>query len=117
VQHSGDMMTSNSGMHTMDINLDALPANVDSLVFVLSAYAGYKLCDIQNPRVAFTDAVSNARLCSYSATARNTGDFTAVIMCRLSRRGDGWHVQALGELAYGSAQNYAPIFEAIACIP
>jgi stress response protein SCP2 len=117
VKHSGDMMTSNSGMHTMDINLDNLPANVDCLVFVLSAYAGYKLRDIQNPRVAFTDAVSNARLCSYSATARNTGDFTAVIMCRLSRKGDGWHVQALGEYAYGCAQTYAPILEAIARIP
>lgn len=108
LQHSGDIMTENTGQHTINIDLHNLPKEVHTLVFVLSAFVN-TLSDVINPRVIFSET-GGATLCSYDLNiADKTPTKTAVVMCTLSRMPQGWHVLAVGEACPGRASAYEPI--------
>ena len=116
VAHSGDVMRNGGGSHTIHLDLQALPSNVTSCVFVLSAYAGATMADIVSPSISFTDAESGSELCKYDLDAQDKVSYlTSVIMCRLYRVDNlgTWHVQAIGDAAKGSADNYGPIYQAV----
>lgn len=122
VQHSGDMMTETTGTHTIDLDLDVLNKEVTSCVFVLSAWAGATLADIKFPRVSFSNADTDAVLCTYDLDSQDKVDYlTSVIMCRLYRvsgssvsGSSAWHVQAIGDAHRGAADDYGPIYSAVA---
>ena len=84
VTHSGDIMPNGGGSHTIHLDLQSLPSNVTSCVFVLSAYAEATMADILSPSISFTDAESGTELCKYDLDAQDKVSYlTSVIMCRL----------------------------------
>jgi stress response protein SCP2 len=117
VRHSGDQIGNHSGTHTIDIDLGALDKNTTSLVFVLSAWASATLSDISSASVAFRDAEASEEeepLCQYRLQAHDkVASLTSVVMCKLYRKDDSWHVLAIGDAHKGDASNYGPIYEAV----
>ncbi len=51
VAHSGDLIDGDAGQHTLRINLRALPPRVECLYLVMSAYAGARLNEVEQPFV------------------------------------------------------------------
>ena len=115
VVHSGDVLSGNSGSHTIHIDLQMVPSNVTTLVFVLSAFNAAKLAEFQSPAVRFADEATGVDLCSYNLEAHNkTASLTAIVMCKLYRvQSGGWHVLAIGESCRGTVSQYAPVLEAV----
>lgn len=113
VTHSGDVITAVGGTHTIGIQLSALPAAVDSLVFVISAWGSAKLVDMVKPNVVFSNSQTAHELCRYDLESHNKTEHTAVVMCKLYRTGSSWHVLAIGDSCNGRAGSYAPIEKAI----
>ena len=119
VQHSGDVMEAQSGTHTINIDLEAVPASITTLVFVLSAWAQATLADIIQPTIKFRNAdadPSTDPLCVYDLDSHDKiSHLTSVIMCKLYRssRAGRWHVLAVGDSHRGAADNYGPIYKAV----
>eukprot|EP00457_Paulinella_chromatophora_P001967 gb/GEZN01001970.1/.p1 GENE.gb/GEZN01001970.1/~~gb/GEZN01001970.1/.p1 ORF type:complete len:764 (+),score=103.04 gb/GEZN01001970.1/:57-2348(+) len=117
ITHSGDQIGFETGLHVVKIELANLARDVQTLVFVLSAYRSALLTDILQPVVSFEDETSGAMLCEYKHHMQNTGKLKAIVMCKLERTADaGWRVQAIGELSNGDASNYGPIQATVAAI-
>jgi stress response protein SCP2 len=123
VQHSGDVMSAQSGTHTIHINLAELPESITSCVFVISAWDDAKLADIISPTIYFSDADAEDEsepLCTYDLDSHDkVSHLKSVVMCKLYRstRGEsstngGWHVVAIGDSHRGSADDYGPIYKA-----
>ncbi|EFN51646.1 hypothetical protein CHLNCDRAFT_54899 [Chlorella variabilis] len=53
VRHSGDMVHSDSGQHTITISLRSLPPRVEALYLTMSAWAGKMLTDIDQPYIRY----------------------------------------------------------------
>lgn len=51
MSHSGDLIEGDAGQHTLRINLRALPPRVECLYLVMSAYAGARLNEVEQPFV------------------------------------------------------------------
>eukprot|EP00954_Amorphochlora_amoebiformis_P009499 738617-Amorphochlora_amoeboformis.AAC.1 len=113
INHSGDRMGAGSGSHLVNVRMDGLPAGTHSLFFVLSAWNGTILKDILNPNIRCVESKTNRELCRYDHTKVSTGNKTAVVMCRLHRLNDSWHVQAIGQLCYGRADDYDQIIKTL----
>lgn len=120
IVHSGDRMESQQGTHTITIDLERLPSNITTCMFVISAWADATLADIVSPFIAFRDdnAPENAApLCKYNLDKHDKiSHLTSVIMCKLYRLpgGNKWHVLAIGDSHRGAADNYGPIYKAAA---
>jgi len=140
IRHSGDEIDHErkTGEHTIDVELSALPAEITSLYFVVSAWTT-ALSDILQPSVHLHDADTGVELCAYElenfrVTARGKAmpanapqrgaaageaEPTAGVMCRLSRSAvsSKWELIAIGSLGQGRASNYSPIIKDIKEIP
>jgi stress response protein SCP2 len=121
VQHSGDVMSDQSGTHTIHINLAELPVSITSCIFVISAYAGATLADIISPSISFRDADADDQsdpLCTYDLDSHDKiSHLKSIFMCKLFRStresaNGGWHVVAIGDSHRGSVSDYGPIYEA-----
>ncbi|XP_053378324.1 uncharacterized protein LOC128548049 isoform X1 [Mercenaria mercenaria] len=115
VCHSGDMIDdkSKTGHHTISIKLKELPASMTHLFFTLSAWDSPDISRYPNPSLKFYEAENPTKdLCQTTFThARNS---EAVIMCSLSRKGNGqWKIFSFGKLSAGNAANYKPLLESI----
>lgn len=114
VMHSGDVMdgAAKSGTHTVLIDLSKTSDDVDTLLFVLSAWKGKTLYDAKHPKTKFIDTEQEISLCSYELEGNTCAELkgnSAAHMCALRRGGGGWRVHALGELGGGAADEYAAI--------
>jgi len=116
IVHSGDQINGDKrqGTHTINIQLDQLPKNAKTLVFVLSAWHTL-LSNIISPYILFNDPDTKQELCRYQFEDKATGDNTSVIMVKLFRptEKDPWKVFAIGHIGKGNASNYDPIKEII----
>lgn len=119
VDHSGDVMTTNDGTHTINIDLQALDMTITCCVFVLSAFSQATLVDVKSASVSFRDADSppdSAPLCVYHLESHDkVPHLKSIIMCKLYRTSTdkGWHVLSIGDSHKGSADNYGPIYDAV----
>mmetsp|Transcript_11227 Transcript_11227/g.16482 ORF Transcript_11227/g.16482 Transcript_11227/m.16482 type:complete len:863 (+) Transcript_11227:218-2806(+) len=113
IRHSGDIMNTNNGTHTIHLDLEALNPSITTCFFVLSAWNGAKLRDVTKASVSFRNADSDTPLCEYNLDAQDKIDhLTSVIMCKLYRARGGWHVVTIGDSHKGHADEYGPINEA-----
>ncbi len=121
VTHSGDVMDyeSNSGLHTVSINLEKLGPHIGEIFIVVSAFAGATLGDIVQPMVELKDPATGVSLCEYhlEQQGREVRErMSSVVMGRVYRGeggSNGWRFQALGVVGRGAASDYEPIYETI----
>ncbi|KAL3914523.1 MAG: hypothetical protein SGARI_000077 [Bacillariaceae sp.] len=116
VVHSGDVISNNTGTHTININLEAMDTSITSLVFVISAWNQATLSDITSASVTFrdSDVEDETPLCEYHLDAHDKVDsLKSVVMCKLYRKDDSWHVLAIGDAHKGDATYYEPIYKAL----
>jgi tellurium resistance protein TerZ len=96
VEHQGDNTTGDGDGddEVIDVNLNKLNAEVDSIVFTITSYSGQSFEDLDNCVARLVNKKNNTEMCRFEL--KNVGDFTAVIMCKLSRSNAGWEFKALG---------------------
>jgi len=112
IAHSGDVMTATTGHHTISVTVKALPANIKHLFFTLSAWNAPKISYYPNPGVVLSEASApTEQLCEYSIS--KASDLQAVIMCCMTKKEDGWVIEALGTPSAGNAKDYSKIKQTI----
>ena len=110
VKHSGDVMDDEKrlGHHTINVSIKSIPAHINKLVFVLSAWRSPNISRYPNPSLKFFDAkFPDKQLCSDEMSG--AAHSQAIIMCCLTNRGSGWQVFSLKNLSPGNAINYRPL--------
>lgn len=123
VEHSGDILERRNrrGLHRISIDLSQMPQDVTELFITLSSFAGALLSDIQQPYVYVVDDETGMDLCEYQLEDQSQQQreaHTSVIMMKVYRQpGDKWAVQAIGEMAGGSASDYDALETAIEALP
>lgn len=114
VKHSGDHMDDRKriGHHFIDVSIEDIPTEVTNLFFVLSAWNASTISRYPNPSLSFYEkSTPDANLCSTTFT--HASDYSAVIMCSLSRTKNGWVVYENGQTSNGNAKDYAPIRQTV----
>ncbi len=101
VVHTGDNVT---GMGEGDdesilVDLQALPATVTTLVFVVNSFTGQNFSQIENAFCRLVDETTGAELARYELSG--AGSHTAQVMAKVSRQGSGWAMTAIGAIASG----------------
>jgi stress response protein SCP2 len=112
IQHSGDLIDHEQrmGQHSIHIDISLIPSSVAALFFTVSAWTT-TLKEIYQPSAQLYDSVSDTEMCRYKLEDQDTGDKTAVIMCKLHRPSPGgrWQLTSIGHVGYGRAGTYLPI--------
>lgn len=98
IQHTGDDRAGGSG-ETIRVDLSALPAAAQSLVFTVNSFLGQAFTQIETATVQLFDATTNTPLAGY--TLAGSGDHTALVMAKVTRSGTGWTMTAIGTPARG----------------
>lgn len=104
------------GKHTIDIDLQKLPASTVAMYFAVSAWT-HTLHDIKRPWIRFYEHKTGMELCRYNHEDFAKAGQTSVLMCKLQRaplRPTQWEVHAIGSPGKGCAKNYGPIQAKIA---
>ncbi|MFB9377804.1 TerD family protein [Kineococcus gynurae] len=103
VQHHGDNRTGEGegDDEVIVVDLTAVPAGVQTLVFTVSSFTGEDFSHIENAFCRLVDAAGPAQteLARYSLSG--SGTHTAQIMASLTRDGSGWTMTAIGAPASG----------------
>jgi stress response protein SCP2 len=112
IEHSGDVVDYDTlrGEHTIHINVQLIPTTVAALFFTVSAWTT-TLNDIYQPSAQLFDSENDTEMCRYKLEDQDTGDKTAVIMCKLHRPSLGarWQLTSIGHVGHGRAGNYTSI--------
>lgn len=102
LRHTGDNRTGagDGDDESILVNLNAIPAHVDTVVFTVNSYTGEKFTDIENAyvRVVDTDQRDN-EVARYELSGGEAS--TALIMAKVTRSGSGWALTAVGQYADG----------------
>jgi tellurium resistance protein TerZ len=94
------------------VDLTALPADAATLVFTVSSFRGDTFDRIDNAYCRLIDALSGAEMARYALSGG--GSHTGQIMAKLTRRGGGWEMRALGQAAGGrTVQDLVPAASAL----
>jgi len=97
VTHSGDNLTGHGDGddETITVDLVRLPPTVTTVMFVVTSFLGQKFDKVANAHCRLLDANTGEELVRYTL-----GDKTphrGMVMAKLSRVGDVWQMQAIGE--------------------
>lgn len=102
VRHSGDNLTGDGDGddEQIAVNLSEVPANIKSIVFVITSYTGQKFSAVQNvyARVVDTTSGENEVVRYNLAESSNT---TANVIAKVTREASGWAFTAIGEYTNG----------------
>jgi tellurium resistance protein TerZ len=103
ITHTGDNLTGegDGDDEVIYVDLPAVPAAVQTLVFTVSSFTGQNFSQVQNAVVRVVDAAQSqpVELARYELS--DAGPHTAQIMAKLTREGSGWAVTAIGAPANG----------------
>lgn len=101
VEHSGDNLTGagEGDDETITADLDALPADVVALVFVVNSFRGQTFTEVRNAYCRLVDAANGAELVRFDLS--DSSPSTGVVMSVLQRRGAGWEMTAIGDFHDG----------------
>ncbi|MEV6096549.1 TerD family protein [Nocardia sp. NPDC051981] len=99
IRHQGDNLTGEGDGDDEEIMVDLsrVPAQVTTLLFIVTSYKGHTFEQIANAYCRLVDAATNAELARY--TLAGGMSFTAMAMAKVYRPAPGadWKLQALGE--------------------
>jgi tellurium resistance protein TerZ len=101
VTHTGDNRTGagDGDDESIVVDLVALPAAAQTLVFVVNSFTGQNFSQIANAFCRLIDQTDNSELARYELTG--SGTHNAQIMAKVSRDGQGWSMTAIGATASG----------------
>lgn len=96
VRHSGDNRTGEGSGddETISINLEKLPASVQSMVFLINSFTGQLFSQVANAYCRVIDPKDNSEHCKYDLSEGSA--VTGYLMAKVSRCPEGWEVTALG---------------------
>lgn len=101
IRHTGDNLTGagDGDDEQIIVDLTQVPANVQSLVFVVNSFTGQNFSQIENAFCRVVNGSSNQEIARYNLSAQ--GAHTAQIMAKIYRHNGEWKMHALGEIASG----------------
>lgn len=96
IKHSGDNLTGDGDGddESIFVDLSAVPANVDHLVFTVNSFRGQKFDEVDNAFARLVDEATGEEVCRFEL--REKGKHTGVIMASISRKGGIWEMTAHG---------------------
>ncbi|MEZ0490826.1 TerD family protein [Kineococcus sp. TBRC 1896] len=103
VTHSGDNLTGEGDGDDEVVHLDlpAVPAAVQTLVFTVSSFTGQNFGQVQNAVCRLVDAAGAQQVELARYELSEAGPHTALVMAKLTREGSGWAMTAIGAPAQG----------------
>lgn len=101
IRHSGDNLTGegDGDDETINIDLQRLSANVETLVLTVTSFRGQTFDKVANAFGRVIDLSSNRELARYDIS--DSGPYTGVILASLKRQNGEWVFRALGERTNG----------------
>lgn len=103
VVHAGDAVTTEDAgpddQHFL-VHLDAVPADVTTIVFALTAHYGQDLREVTSLTMRLVDDSHGVELAQFTCTDVG-GEHTAFLVAKVRRTGRSWSVTVLGTPAEG----------------
>lgn len=102
LRHSGGQrgaVSKGSAAERIEVRLDRLPLTVQTLVLVLTSYAGDTFDQVQRACCRLVDATHDREVAHFVLDSK--GPHTALVMLSLYRANDDWALRAIGEGASG----------------
>ena len=101
INHTGDNRTGAGDGDDEQINVDlnAVPANVKSLVFTVNSFTGQNFSQVENAYCRIVNAANGQEVALFNLSVQ--GSHTAQIMAKLYRHNGEWKMHALGENGSG----------------
>jgi tellurium resistance protein TerZ len=101
IKHSGDNETGagDGDDESITVDLYNLPSDINTLFFTVTAFSGQSFEYIDNAFCRLVDESHNQEIANY--TLSTDGSHTAVIVMKLSRHGNEWTAEYLGETSHG----------------
>lgn len=76
-----------------------MPVHIDQIVFTVNSFTGQTFQEVQNAFCRIVDETNGQELARY--TLDGGGQYTAQIMAKVHRAGNGWQMTAIGTPANG----------------
>jgi molecular chaperone DnaK len=109
ILHHGDNLTGEGDAEKIDINLEALPSNVNRLIFIINIYdcsnRSQHFGMIENTYVSIINSSTGKELLQYDIREKHNNK-TAMFIAELKKENDMWIFNALGK-----SNNYLSIEE------
>ena len=101
LQHTGDNRTGDGDGDDEQIivDLNSVPPQIKSLVFVVNSFTGVTFDDIENASCRIFDQVTGKEIAKYDLSCN--GQHTAMVMAKVYRHNGEWKMHAIGEPASG----------------
>ncbi|MEU9501084.1 TerD family protein [Streptomyces sp. NPDC048196] len=103
VRHTGDNLVGGAGQGGDDeailVDLARLPVHIDQIVFTVNSFTGQTFAEVEDAFCRLVDESTGQELARYTLTGG--GDYTAQVMAKVHRVGDGWKMTAIGEPSVG----------------
>jgi tellurium resistance protein TerZ len=105
VLHTGDNRTGagDGDDESIIVDLQRLPSNVGTLVFVVNSFTGQNFSQIENATCRLVDNATETEIARYELTG--SGTHNSQVMAKVSRDGAGWSMKAIGAVANGRTFN------------
>lgn len=99
--HTGDNRTGagEGDDEVINVNLTAIPANIQSLVFTVNSFTGQNFSTVSNAFCRLVNASDNREVARFDLSAQ--GEHTALILAKVYRHNGEWKMHAIGETASG----------------
>lgn len=112
VRHTGDNLTGagDGDDESVVVDLTALPAAVQTLVFTVNSFTGQDFSQIENAFCRLVDETDQSELARYELSG--SGRHNAQVMAKVVRDGGGWSMTAIGTVANG--RTFADLLPAVA---
>ena len=101
LQHTGDNRTGagDGDDESIIVDLSAVPATVQTLVFVVNSFTGQNFSQIENAYCRLVDETNQTEIARYELTG--SGTHNSQVMAKVVREGSGWSMTAIGAVADG----------------
>ncbi|MFH8569789.1 TerD family protein [Streptomyces sp. NPDC017993] len=103
VRHTGDNLVGGAGQGGDDeailVDLSRVPVHIDQIVFTVNSFTGQSFTEVEDAFCRLVDETNGQELARYTLTGG--GNYTAQVMSKVHRVGDGWQMTAIGEPSNG----------------